>query len=66
MLFIYTGADEKSPTYRRGILDALSYPAGHVMEFSYRVKYIEKSLHPKVPLSICHFVSPNWCERRQT
>jgi hypothetical protein len=44
MLLFYTGAEEKNPTYRRGILDSLSYPNGHVLNFSYRRQYIQPAL----------------------
>lgn len=44
MLLFYTGAEEKNPTYRRGILDSLSYPSGHMLNFSYRRQYIHPDL----------------------
>jgi hypothetical protein len=39
-VLLYTTAEEFRPTYRRGILDALAYPAGHTIEYSYRRKNI--------------------------
>ena len=47
MLLFYTGAEEKNPTYRRGILDCLSYPSGHMLNFSYRRQYIHPDLLPR-------------------
>jgi hypothetical protein len=44
MLLFYTGAEAKNPTYRRGILDGLSYPSGHMLNFSYRRQYIQPAL----------------------
>jgi hypothetical protein len=44
MLLFYTGAEERNPTYRRGILDCLSYPSGHMLNFSYRRQYIQPAL----------------------
>jgi hypothetical protein len=44
MLLFFTGAEEKNPTYRRGILDGLSYPSGHMLNFSYRRQYIQPAL----------------------
>ncbi|HUI42272.1 MAG TPA: hypothetical protein VL523_09905 [Terriglobia bacterium] len=44
MLFFYTGADPTKPSYRRGVLDTLSYPGGHVLEYSYRKENIASGL----------------------
>lgn len=44
MLLFYTGAEAKNPTYRRGVLDSLSYPSGHMLNFSYRRQYIQPAL----------------------
>jgi hypothetical protein len=46
VLFFYTGAQKD--TYRRGILDTLSYPAGHILEYSYRMKNIQKGLQRNI------------------
>ncbi len=42
MLLFFTGAELDKPTYRRGILDTLSYPSGHALEYSYR----QQNIHP--------------------
>jgi len=44
MLLFYTGAELDKPTYRRGILDTLSYPSGHALEYSYRRQNIDPRL----------------------
>jgi hypothetical protein len=44
MLLFYTGAEPERPSYRRGILDTLSYPSSHLQEFSYRRQYIQPAL----------------------
>ena len=44
MLLFFTGAEEDRPTYRRGILDSLSYPSRHLVEFSYRQQNIQPNL----------------------
>jgi len=36
ILYLFTTAANSKPTYRRGVLDLLTYPAGHVLPFSYR------------------------------
>jgi len=43
-VLLYTTAEEFRPTYRRGILDALAYPEGHTIEYSYRVKNISPAI----------------------
>jgi len=35
-----------APTYRRGILDALCYPKGHILEYSYRLRNVHSDLRP--------------------
>jgi hypothetical protein len=44
LVLFYTTALESRPTYRRGILDCLSYPNGHVLQYSYRVSQIHPAL----------------------
>ncbi len=41
-VLVYTIADEHRPTYRRGILDTLSYPNGHMLEYSYRRTQVQE------------------------
>jgi hypothetical protein len=42
----YTSAEDWRPTYRRGILDALCYPEGHILQYSYRLHNIHPELRP--------------------
>jgi hypothetical protein len=42
VIYIFTTAGKSKPTYRRGILDLLAYPAGHIQQFSYR----RSDIHP--------------------
>jgi hypothetical protein len=42
-LLIYT-APGKNPSYRRGVLDAICYPNGHLIPYSYRRKQIQPGL----------------------
>ncbi len=44
ILYLFTTAANSKPTYRRGILDLLTYPSGHVQQFSYR----RSDIHPSV------------------
>jgi len=44
LVLFYTTALESRPTYRRGILDCLSYPNGHVLQYSYRMSQIQCEL----------------------
>ena len=44
VLVIYTTATENKPTYRRGILDTLCYPNGHIQRYSYRRSQIQPAL----------------------
>src|SRR5271163_686834 len=43
----FTSAEDNKPTYRRGILDALCYPVGHVLQYSYRLHNIHPDLRPQ-------------------
>jgi len=45
IVYIFTTAANSKPAYRRGILDLLTYPAGHVQQFSYRRSDIHPSLN---------------------
>jgi hypothetical protein len=44
LVLFYTTALQTRPTYRRGILDCLSYPNGHVLQYSYRIGQIDPLL----------------------
>jgi hypothetical protein len=44
LTLFYTTAEDNRPTYRRGILDALCYPQGHLLEYSYRIRNINPNL----------------------
>jgi hypothetical protein len=44
LVLFYTTALKSRPSYRRGILDCLSYPNGHVLQYSYRVSQIHPAL----------------------
>ncbi len=43
-VLIYTTAAPSKPSYRRGILDALCYPNGHILPYSYRRHHIRPEL----------------------
>jgi hypothetical protein len=44
LVYLFTTAGFSKPTYRRGILDLLAYPLGHIERFSYR----RSDIHPSV------------------
>jgi hypothetical protein len=44
VVLLYTTAAEIRPTYRRGILDCLSYPEGHLLRYSYRFGQVHPDL----------------------
>jgi hypothetical protein len=44
IVLLFTAARTDKPTYRRGALDALAYPSGQIVRYSYRVGQIQKSL----------------------
>ena len=46
LTLFYTGAEDNRPTYRRGILDALCYPEGHILQYSYRLHNVHPDLRP--------------------
>ncbi len=46
LTLFYTSAEDNRPTYRRGILDALCYPEGHILQYSYRLHNIHPDLRP--------------------
>jgi hypothetical protein len=48
IIYLFTTAGEAKPTYRRGILDSLTYPTGHVQQFSYRRSDIDPLVNPRV------------------
>jgi hypothetical protein len=45
IVYIFTTGANSKPTYRRGILDLLTYPTGHVQQFSYRRSDIRPSVN---------------------
>jgi len=47
LTLFYTSAEDNRPTYRRGILDALCYPEGHILQYSYRLRNIHPDLRPR-------------------
>ena len=49
LVLFYTTATPTRPTYRRGILDCLCYPNGHVLQYSYRVRQIDPNLLSELP-----------------
>jgi len=46
LTLFYTSAEDNRPTYRRGILDALCYPEGHILQYSYRLHNVHPDLRP--------------------
>lgn len=46
LIYLFTTAGK--PTYRRGILDLLSYPTGHIQQFSYRVSDIHPAAYERL------------------
>lgn len=50
-ILIYTTANRAKPSYRQGILDALCYPNGHIIPYSYRRHHLEPDLLEKSRLS---------------
>jgi hypothetical protein len=46
LTLFYTSAEDNRPTYRRGILDALCYPEGHIVQYSYRLRNVHPGLRP--------------------
>ena len=43
-VYFFTTAADTKPTYRRGILDLIAYPPGHIIQFSYRRSDIHRSV----------------------
>ena len=44
LLFLFSSAPPDRPNYKRGVLDALCYPNGHILEFSYKKSYLQPPL----------------------
>ncbi len=44
IVYLFSSAPPGRPNYKRGVLNALCYPAGHQLELSYRKSYISPSL----------------------
>jgi hypothetical protein len=44
LLFLFSSVPPDRPNYKRGVLDALCYPSGHILEVSYKHGYVQPSL----------------------
>jgi hypothetical protein len=44
VVLLFTAAAKDKPMYRRGVLDALAYPSGHIIDYSYRAQQVQESL----------------------
>ena len=44
VVLLFTAADKQRPAYRRGVLDALAYPARQILHYSYRIRQVQESL----------------------
>lgn len=44
LIYVFSSVPANRPNYKRGVLNALCYPAGHQLELSYKKSYIKPSL----------------------
>jgi len=44
VVLLFTAAEKQRPAYRRGVLDALAYPFGQILHYSYRIRQVQESL----------------------
>jgi len=49
VIYLFSSAPPDRPTYKRGVLNILCYPAGHQLELSYQKSYLQPPLFEEAP-----------------